>query len=964
MQYMDRPLIKDIIILLFFLSISIGCGGGQTNTAQNSEEGNSDLTPPELNLNGAKYFILNQDETFVDPGATALDDVDGDISNTISVESNIDINQLGDYIIRYSVSDKAGNVTTKERRVTVIDQRIPTARAGLTINEVLVANSHTNINPSTNQFSGWVELYNNTNQGIDLTGYTLSDGTKSWNFPNVSIAAYTYMLVWTDGTGSGLHTNFSLDMDGESIILSRNSTVVDTITFPKQKSDITFTKQGDVLYYMKPTPATRNTTASSLLLRAKKPNFSLEGAFFTTTQSLTLTQKNGGTIYYTTDGSIPTKSSNVYSQPIMISHNSVIKAIAAEDNKFTSTVESHSYFINENVSIPVMSLSVDDKYLNDDTIGIYTAGTGVIPNYKKDWIRPASLEYIKDGKSQFSDNIGIRIHGQTSRENPKKSFNIYAKDRFGPKSINYKMFAAKDIDKFKSLVLKNGGDDGLHRSSQIQNALIHYIVKDTMDIDYVAYQPCVLFINGAYWGVYNIREKDNEDYIEANHDIDSKLVEYVRVNDVNANNEVITNPSSPDYHDMMLRLNDYAYISSKIDIDEYINYMIAQIFDANNDWPSTNTTAWRAMNSSGMWRWVLNDTDNGFLNPNYDTLAVLLDATSSSYPNPEWSTRLFRTLLQNSDFKEKFISRFSTHLNSTFEESRVSSIVKTMTDVVDSEMDRDFARWPVQGGLSWSEYRNNLENFAIHRTENMRNFLETNFNITGNNTLSVMQASNGFVTIDDVKLDNTYQGNYFDGAFVSLHAIPDDGYTFDKWIINGTVYNSQRLSLAVSGDINAQAFFNPFVAPKVVINELNIKPEDAFDTKDWIELYNLESSTIDLSGWVIMDKNKNAFTVPQGTSIGAGEYLVLVQENAAFKKFFPSVAALGDLAFGISAKGDTITLYNATSSVVDRVTFDTTWLEGAADGDTLSLNDPASDNTLATNWNTHSLHGTPGNANE
>lgn len=952
-----KHMFKNLTILSFTILITAGCGDTQSGGSGN------DRIEPVITLNGEKHIIINKNESFQDPGATALDNFDGDISAHITKSSNLNESKHGEYTITYSVEDKAGNQATKKRTISVIDVLTPQAREGLTINEVLVSNTYTNIDSSTNQFSGWVELYNNTNSSINLNGYNLSDGTKRWNFPSISIAAHRYLLIWTDGTDIGLHTNFKLDMDGESIILSRSNTIIDSITFPEQKSDISFTKQNDTLYYMTPTPTKANSQASSVLLRSKKVDYSLENSFYNTTQRLTLTQINGGTIYYTTDGSIPTKGSRIYTSPITIDKNSVIRTRALESYKFMSSVKNRSYFIQENVSIPVISLAINDAYLNDNTIGIYTKGTGSTPNYRYDWMRAGSIEYIKDGKSQFSENIGVRIHGQTSRENAKKSLNIYAKDKFGPKSIKYKLFADKNINKFKSLVLKNGGDDATHRSSLIQNALMHYIVKDNMDIDYVSYQPCVMFINGKYWGVYNIREKDNEDYIEANHGVDSKLVEYIRINGV------LTNPRSTHYQNMISQVNNYDFVSSSMDIDEYINYIIAEVYDANNDWPSTNTTGWRELSDKGIWRWVLNDTDNGFSKSDYDTLAILLDGNSNSYPNYAWSTKLFRTLMQNSDFRQKFITRFTTHLNTTFTTQRVYSIVEQMTSVVAPEMDRDFSRWStVNKTTSWSTLRNSLYSFANNRTAIMRSYLRNNLSLSGDNTLSIDSADKGTVVIDGVKLTNSYNGHYFNNASVLLSAIPIPGYTLDKWLINGTEYRTKTLLLEFSNNTTVEAIFTPFSGPNIVINEINLKSEKSFDAGDWIELYNNDSSTIDLSGWVIKDKLEIAgFTIPEGTVLRTGEYLILTEDKAKFKELFPSITrVIGDLPFGISSKGDSLYLYNQNSTLVDSLLFDQNWIATVGtliDGYTLSLNNPNDDNSRSGNWSFIYKHGTPGSAN-
>jgi len=972
-QLIQHYTLKNLIILFISLYTLTGCGGTANSGGDpsgNSGGGITDTTSPNITLIGAKEIIINKAETYVDPGVTALDNVDGDISDNITKTSNLDNTKPGTYTIIYSVYDKAGNLDSKTRTVNVIDVFTPAPRAGLTINEVLVANTYSNLDPSTNQFSGWIELFNNTNSPISLNNHSLSDGTTTWSFPNSTIAARAYLIVWMDGTGTGLHASFQLDIDGESITLSDAGGEIDTITFGKQKSNISFTKQGDILYYMSPTMGSANTEASSLLLRAKKPDFSLTESRYTSAQTLILTHENSGDIHYTTDGSIPTKNSTKYTAPITINSNAVIRAVALEKNKFISSIKNRSYFINENASLPIMSLTINDDYLNNPSTGIYytdqaKAATDRTQNYYQDWVRSASLEYIKDGKSQFSENIGVRIHGQGSRANPKKSFNIYAKDKFGPSSIDYPLFADKNIKKFKSIVLKNGGVDQAHHSSMLNNPLIHYIVKDNMDIDYVSYQPCIMFINGQYWGVYNIREKDNEDYIEANHGIDSSLVEYLRINGTVTGR--LTNPRSAAYEALIANVNDFNYLSSHMDIDEYINYMITQIFDANTDWPSNNTTAWSELSNTGKFRWTLNDTDNGFMGVTYDSLANLLDANSNTNIDRSWSTLLFRTLLQNSDFRQKFISRFTTHLNTTFETSRIRNIMTPMIDTVAPEMNRDFLRWDsIPDTTSWNDFVRFLNSFANNRTANMRSDLQLNLGLTGNNLLTIPLSNNGYVTIDGAKITQAYSSPYFNNAKVTLQAIPAVGYTFEKWSIDGVDSFQQTLEFEFSTAKTVQAIFKPFNAPAIVINEINFKSQNSFDTKDWIELYNHTGSDLDISGWTIQDSfDSAAFTIPTGTILQANHYLILSKNKTKFLEFFPDVSPVIDgLSFGISSKGDTIQLFNTEHALVDTVTFDSSWIADYQKGNTLSLDNPSDDNTLAENWHVSGeAHGSPGREN-
>ncbi len=811
---MHQSYITLLFITFLFLS---GCGGTTTsNKKASANSGNiqQNRTPkPHITLNGESTVILHRGDTFTDPGAVAFDNQDGEITSSVTktiTPSVIDTTKPGRYEILYSVTDSDGNKATKKRIIVVLDiVKNPDnlKPATLVINEVLAINSHTAIDPDFKAFSDWIELYNHSNQTVNLGSYYLSDdinNTQKWRLPARSLVPGQHLLIWADKRDQGLHTNFSLDGDGETVLLSDSSgTVIDSLTFDKQKRDISVTNIDDKNYYMIPTPGQKNGLASNALAKSKKPDFDIESGFYTDSVTLKLSQENNGTVYYTLDGSIPfpgKSGTQKYTHPLSFTKTTVVRAAALEKEKFLSSPVTRTYLINENISLPVMSVTIDEDYLYNPEYGIYTTGNHT--NYNQDWIRPGSVEYIKNGKPIFSKNVGIKIHGNNTRKYPHKSLALYTKSQFGAKLIDYPLFEQKPyIKKVKSFVLRSGGTNW--GRSLIGDGIQHTIVRNMMDIDYHAYAPAVMFLNGKYWGINSIREKMNANYLASNHGIDPKNV------DLLANDAEIKNGTNTDYLALnaFVRTNDlsqdanYQHVVSKIDLKEYMNYIVTESFTGNSS-IHHNIKYWKSDNPSGKWRWMLFDLDRGFVSAFDDPLQYVADNDETSI--------IFRNLLRNQTFVHAFASRYFTHLNTTFRVDRIENIIAREKAKVQPEVARHFHRWPKdKDGNSvsvntWEEFMNSMKNFAQRRGDIVRAALRNDLNLTGTATLTINKPQYGSVKIDDVPLQNDFTGTYFNGATVTLEAVPDNNSTFTGWTDGIT---QKKRTLTLNGTVNIAPLF-------------------------------------------------------------------------------------------------------------------------------------------------------------
>lgn len=626
--------------------------------------------------------------------------------------------------------------------------------ATVQISEVMAANTHTKLDPDYFNFSDWIELYNPSESVVDIGGYAISDklNDPKWTFPaGTTIAPHGYLLVWADEkdkAGNGLHTNFKLKMDGEAVALfGKEGKMIEGFAYLKQHPDISVAMENGQLSYMPPSPGSQNAAGVPTLILSQKPAFSLAEGLYANPQSVTIAASAGEQIYYTTDGSIPTADSAVYTGAIDISHSLTLRAIGLEEGKFASEVATATYLIGEDSDIPVVSIAIDDKYLNDERIGIYTEGTNgkVIPdcgeenpvkaNYNQKWERPAHMTLFENNHTAvLSQDIGLKISGECSRSNPQKSFQLKADDKYGKGKFKYQVFRDKTIDSFERLKLRNAGQDFI--KTHMRDALAQMVAKEQPNILYEAYRPTLVFINGEFWGLYSLREKLGEEYLEENFDAkkanlleDDRIVKEGSSEDYDALVEFLGNHS-------LVSQENYDYVASKIDIDNYIDYMITNIYAGNADWPGTNLVYWKPK-SGGKWQWILHDMDFGFAlyadwGVDYDTLAAATAVNGPEWPNPAWSTLLLRRLLENPGFKATFKNRLTARLDTVFAPASVKRVIDRMSAEVSPYIQRHIDRWKIDGQYSyavnskadWEAEVQKLRDFADRRPELVKAHLQ------------------------------------------------------------------------------------------------------------------------------------------------------------------------------------------------------------------------------------------------
>jgi hypothetical protein len=699
---------------------------------------------------------------------------------------------------------------------------VSTSSAQVVLNEICPANADLIYDPNFYNYTPWVELYNAGSSAVAVGGYYLSDDEndpRKWRVPaGTSIAAKGFLLIWCDDMNTGRHTNFSLDSEGEDVVLSNNSGILlDKIAYPKQLTNISYGRitdgTGTWAYLSVPTSGGVNnsTTASQQLT---KPTFSVSGGRYASTIQVSLTHSNpGAEIRYTTDGSEPTINSLKFTTAISVSQTKTLKAKAFLSGFLPGETETQTYFINEHAfSLPVVSISTRPDYLYDNTIGIYIEGTNGVAgycngnpvNWNQDWDRHAVFEYYdKNGTRLFDQSVDIRIGGNCSRNQAQKSFAIKARDKYGSNIMNYKFFDGKSVNQFGGLMLRNSGND--FNVTMFRDAFMQALPVGQMDVDYMEYQPAILYLNGQYMGIQNIREKIDADFIEGNYNVDKDNLDLIETyeNALEGSSDTYVT-----YKNTLAGMNRtteaaYNYIDQHIDVQEFINYLVAEIYFANTDWPGNNMKFWRDASVDGKFRWILWDTDFGFAlyeGSSWSTHPTLNFATATNgpdWPNPPWSTLHIRMLLENPIFRARFIQTMNTALNTTFHPDRVISIINQFQSRIAAEMPYHKTRW--WGDMnSWNYEVQRLRDFATLRNTFMRQHMAEFFGLNGTVNISTeVKQGEGKLRLNEVTAEGNTTQPYFKNLPVKIEPVAALGYAFKEWKIKKT--ESEFVSLIPLG---------------------------------------------------------------------------------------------------------------------------------------------------------------------
>lgn len=763
--------------------------------------------------------------------------------------------------------------------------------AKLAINEIQVSNLDMFLDKSNN-YGGYIELYNPTDKSISFDGFSVSDDPtnpwKSW-IGRLNVPAYGFTTIFFDhnngesGNYNG-NVNFKLDMDGGTIGIYRDGQQIASETYPAATSRTSYARTTDggstwgVTAY--PTPGASNAGSKEILDvkagRVAAPEATATGFYAMSGFKPTITGE--GTIYCTIDGTVPTEANGILADELpVLNGTTVLRIRAFEQGKLPSPVVTRTYVQQQyNHTLPVLMVTAAPNDIYSDELGVFVTGTNGVSgsgieyscNWNRDWDRSANMQLLsKDGENLFQQDVNLSRFGGWSRSWVPYNFKLKAQKQYeGNNYLEYPFFKDnKPYLKHKVLQVRNGGNDV---NCRIKDAALHNIILTSgFYLDVLDYQPVHCYINGLYYGMQNLREPSNKHYGLADYGIDTDEMDAMEITGW-VNVKAGTDNSFWEWSNLSYSANYedvYRQICDIVDVDEFINYMVAELYLGGDDWPGNNCKGFKG--NDGKFHIVFFDVDQAL---RFD-IGAFDRITNAGEP----LMRIFRNMMNNNTFRKQFIDSFCLFGGSVMQVDRCHDIIDRMS----AEMNPALAL----EGLSTSPTADYMKRVLSEtRRETM---------ITALRNWGYTQLNNGDVREYKVKIScnieagklcvnglpvptNTFNGTLFAPTVITV-AVPE-GYKFMGWKTdNGEwlIKNKTTLNLSVLNNDEAlyeslgiQAVFEEMandeqrksdLAMPIKVNEVSagntIFASETWKRSDWIELYNTTDTDLDVTGLFLTD---------------------------------------------------------------------------------------------------------------
>ena len=782
--------------------------------------------------------------------------------------------------------------------VSFLNVAIYAAERNVVINEVMPANVSYIFDYSYN-YGGWVELYNTSDNSINLAGYSITDeldSPRKFVFPEKvgNIAAGEFKVIFFDNNDLDTrHVNFKLDCDGAILYLfSNDTTLVSSVEYGYAYPNLSYARQTDGTGVwatcLTPSPGKSNFGGEYSVKRAEPPKVSVEPGIYSRAFVLNITVPSG-TIRYTVDGSEPDENSAIWSGYKGINATTILRLRTFKSGYIPSEIITCTYIIEREreFDLPVISIVSDPDNFWNDTIGIYCTGTNGMPgnsvdynaNWNMPWKRPVNVE-IFGGKydEYFSQQCEVSIGGGWSRAYDEKSLELNAEKKYeGKNSFLTRFFVQKPYYRFKSINLRNSGND--FHNSMFSDGMQQSFYAGIIDVDYQAYQPAVHYINGEYFGIINIRERSNHHYVYSNRGYEKENIDLIEQHDnVAFNGDMValnnmlnfakSASSSEKYYNKTLEY---------IDLDEYINYVVIETYSGNTDWMGNNVKFYRNRDK-GRFRWILFDTDFGFKDVSYNPFASNGNMSNTG----AYVGRIFNNLKVVEDFKEKFINRALAVTGGAMRYDRAENIIDSIKSLISNEIPYHRKRWNKSYNIE--SYANNFKKFAKERQLKYITYLGEFFKKDKPVKVSIASDVNAPIYINGVEVPTgKFDGYLYARDEYKISVETPYGYKFKHWNVVGgnndetsnkkgaarkpNIYKTSYNLLPIEGEYILKPVFEKtdsmygYSVPAVRINELGANKEiaynDYYEKSDWVELYNLTDTVFDISGLYISNSEEN-----------------------------------------------------------------------------------------------------------
>lgn len=552
----------------------------------------------------------------------------------------------------------------------------------------------------------FIELYNSSSADVSLKGYSLSlrPGEPAYRFPDFLLKAGGYLLVICDGTNKKeekrLHAPLKISTGGETLYLSdSHGKLCDVFSTGKGRSGVSSGRLGrdtsKRYFFTSPTPGQANESRHYLSY-APRPDFSQEGGVVRKGTEVRLSAPENCTVVYTTDGSEPSMSSPKYRKPIVIKSNTVIRAAAYASHMLLSDCVTQTFLTDSSHEIPILCISGKPTDLSKTG--------GIFVNQNNSAEKKVNIEYFdRDGRKEAEFPCGIKLFGYSSRECPQKGVKISLREVYGVNRVTYPFFSqnGKAAKTFSTLLLRPSGEDQIY--SKLRDELVPALIRGKMYLDYQEFQPCALYLNGEYWGAYYLREHLGADYLESYYGYqkgDYDLIKgqhLVQEGNLKAYGELTNFCRQND----LKKQKNYEYICKKVDLESLIDFWIVETYFGNTD--TVNIRCYK--HRDGKWRWMVYDLDwsmqtsKTMRSKNYIYMHLLDPA---GHGIGHYDNSLMRKLLENDEFRTRFITAYCYHMNTTFAPDRAVAILDRMADEIDGEIRLNEKVWHQPKYSEWS----------------------------------------------------------------------------------------------------------------------------------------------------------------------------------------------------------------------------------------------------------------------
>lgn len=842
--------------------------------------------------------------------------------------------------------------------------------------QAYIYESHAIYFPQMDVFAGIASASTDINQLGIFSFRNLKINNVDYNPEKLSVFEINTAIKGKRYKSVEMHTDFQLSDNGEKIFLwNPQGELIDEFLVPYLQPDVSAARVPDtsqsIKYVPKGTPAKENTTKNYYDGIAPTPVFTPDGGWFTSELSVAISNFDPtDKVFYSLDGSEPNDSSLLYTgESIKLVKNTVLRAKIYRDNFLPGNIRTRTFFINDSSALPVFSISAKPEKLKNSN------GNGMFDLLFSDIRTPAGLEYFdSDKKLVFESRSEMRLFGHgAARAFGQPSIRLDERKFLGSQVFDYNFFGKNSLKEYETLRLRNSSGDWTQSFCRdILGCTLASRIPSQLS---AKYQPVLSFINGSFFGLYNLREHIDEAYLSTKYNIPEDSINimknFVEVlsGSVNSFFKFFTELKNAD-------LNTEAgvkLVESNLDIKNMLDYTILSLYVSNYDWPGNNILIWQSGSFDGRWRFVANDFDWSF---NWDEYGSDPDNECiHTFLNIQDSGRtIFHTLvnklLTNRTYSNYFINKSADLMNSVFMPEPVIKLIDSLKANIEPVVERQRQLRPDCLQLFEYSYKQMVW-FATIRSKFYREDIVNEFALSGLTNIKIKTNNDEKVKIRVNSLiseGNEFEGIYFRDVPIEIEIIGGSDQNFAGWSEPGLPV-SKKITLTLNDSIVLVAnFIEESAIVPLVINEIMYKPSDSSDCKDWFEIYNPNKQDVALGGFTFKDDNDNhIFSFSDSCLIKSKSYLVVAQNPDEFKTVYGTDKnPLGPFDFGIGVN-DQIRLFNQYGTIIDSVAFSNAvpWpINADGTGLSIELINPALDNNIGINWKAaFNKLGSPGNPN-